>query len=146
MKSSGKRLLIVDPHPDVLIELQRVFEDAGFDTETAWGGGDAIRLLHRSRFDVALVSDYLPDSNCHMVLAQIMRAGNLPVVVMQAAAEAMDRRDDLLAFGASAVVCKHDLAAVKDAIGDAVAAPRPGAPKSKSRMTDSRMERVGSVR
>ena len=144
MRSGCKRLLIVDPHPDVLMELQKAFEDAGFDTETAWTGGDAIRLLHRGRFDVALVSDYLPDANCN-VLGQIIRAGNMPVVIMQAAAEAMNSRDDLLACGASAVVCKHDLTAVKKAIGEAIAVRTARSPRPTARTPRSRMERVGSV-
>lgn len=131
MKSTGKRLLIVDPHPEVLITLQKLFEDAGFDTETAWTGGDAIRLLHRSRFRVALVNDYLPDSSCGSLLRQIVRAGNLPVIVMQAAAEAMNSRNDLLALGASAVVCKHDLAALKSAVSKATAAAVQRVPKLK---------------
>ncbi len=116
MRFGRKRLLIVDAHPDVLIALQNLFEDIGFDTETVWTGGDAIRWLRRCRFHAALVSDYLPDSDCYTIVRQIARAGNIPVVIMQAATEEMNERKDLLVAGASAIVCKHDLSAVKKAI------------------------------
>ena len=45
----------------VLIALERLLENAGYDTTTAWGGAQALELLHRRTFDLVLLDDYLPD-------------------------------------------------------------------------------------
>ena len=117
MRAKSKRVLIVDPHADVLISLQKSVEDAGFDTEAAWSGADAIRLLRKEEFDIVLINEYLPDCDCDVILRQIKaQFGNVGCVVMQSYAPRMDQCDRFKQSGTTAVVCKHDLASVLAAI------------------------------
>ncbi len=117
MRAKSKRVLIVDPHADVLISLQKLIEDAGFDTETAWTGTDAIRLLLNGEFDIALINEYLPDCDCDVIVRQIQaQISNVGCVVMQSYAPRMDQCNRFKASGISAVVCKHDLDSVLAAI------------------------------
>jgi CheY-like chemotaxis protein len=80
-----KRVLIVDNDEDILVTLQKVLENAGFDTRTTWSGHEALAALRSSDFDVLLVDDYLPDLHASDFLG---RVGRLPIqpwiVVMQA--------------------------------------------------------------
>lgn len=120
MSTGAKRVLIIDPHEDVLIAVEKLLEDAGFDTRTAWCGPDALSSIRRERFDVVLISEYLPDCGCETVLNEIGRRNKgVRCFVMQAFAPSMadNRFADL---GASGVVCKHDLAAIKHLVMDAV--------------------------
>lgn len=123
MRGSSQRVLIVDPHPEALITFERLLEDAGCDTETAWTGEDAVRLLRSRHFDAVLLNDYLPGSSCEALLQEIVGKRDKPaVVVMQPAASAMDDGARFLRIGACEVVCKHDLAAVKHAVWQATSA------------------------
>lgn len=56
-----KRILIVDNDEDFLTRLQILFEDREYPTTVAWGGREVLRELQTQRFDLILLSDYLPD-------------------------------------------------------------------------------------
>jgi DNA-binding NtrC family response regulator len=117
MRAKSKRVLIVDPHEEVLISLQKSLEDAGFDTETAWTGADAIRLLRKREFDIVLINEYLPDCDCGAMLRQMQeQCSNLTYVVMQSYAPRMDQNDRFKDLGTSAVVCKYDVPEVVAAV------------------------------
>ena len=112
-----KRVLILDPHEDVLIRLQKSLEDAGFDTETAWTGADATRLLSQEVFDVVLMNEYLPDCDCDVMLRRIReKFSNVGYVLMSSFAPRMNQNGKVKKLGKCAVVCKHDLAAVVAAV------------------------------
>jgi CheY-like chemotaxis protein len=51
----------IDCDEDILISLEHLLEDEGFDTTTAWTGLDALKALHGKAFDLILMSEYLPD-------------------------------------------------------------------------------------
>ena len=61
MNPSRKKILVADCHEDVLIILERLLEDAGFDTTTVWTAKEALTLLDSHAFDLVLVNKYLPD-------------------------------------------------------------------------------------
>ena len=68
MKPSRKRILIADCHEDILIILERLLEDAGFDTTTVWTAKEALKLADSHAFDLILINEYLPDAECEDVL------------------------------------------------------------------------------
>ena len=81
-----KRLLVVDDDELMLITLQRLLENAGYDTTTAWSGHEALRLLRQREFDLILLDEYLPGVTTEEVLRQLQRMpGKTPVVIIQTA-------------------------------------------------------------
>ena len=108
MNPSRKRILVADCHEDVLIILERLLEDAGFDTTTVWSGKEALKLLDSHAFDLVLVNEYLPDAECEEVLAALRKRGvQTPCIVMQPGAPEIVDFTRFEALGAKDIVCKH---------------------------------------
>ena len=108
MNPSRKKILVADCHEDVLIILERLLEDAGFDTTTVWTATEALKLLDSHAFDLVLFNEYLPDAECEEVLTALRKRGaHTPCIVMQPSApEIVDFRR-FEALGARDMVCKH---------------------------------------
>jgi DNA-binding response OmpR family regulator len=108
MNTSRKKVLIADCHEEVLIALEKMLEDAGFDTTTAWTASDALALMDSKVFDLVLVNEYLPDADCEDLLKALHRRGaQMPCVVMQPSAPEITDYTGLQALGARDIVCKH---------------------------------------
>ena len=108
MKTPRKRVLVADCHGEVLIALEKMLEDAGFDTTTVWSAGDALRLVNSQVFDLALVNEYLPDAECEDLLKSLgKRAAQMPCIVMQPSAPEITDFTVLRALGARDIVCKY---------------------------------------
>jgi len=108
MKTARKKILIADCHEEVLIALEKMLEDAGFDTTTAWNGCDALDLLQLQAFDLVLVNKYLPDTECEDILKRLQQTGaSVPCIVMQPRTPESTELDALRAVGACDVVCKY---------------------------------------
>ena len=75
MNTSRKRVLIADCHEEVLIALEKMLEEMGFDTTTVWTAKDALRLIDSEVFDLVLVNEYLPDADCEDLLKALQRRG-----------------------------------------------------------------------
>ena len=117
-----KTVLIVDNSESILVTIQEMLENAGFETRTTWSGHEALALLQSQEFDVLLVDDYLPDLHASDFL---YRVGRLPiqpwVVVMQASTPTASHVRRYVSLGASAVVRKHHLVEVCKAVGSCCA-------------------------
>ena len=108
MNPSRKRILVADCHEDVLIVLERLLEDAGFDTTTVWTAEEALKLADSHAFDLVLVNEYLPDADCEDVLRALQkRARQIPCIVMQPSAPECVDFTRFEALGAKDIVCKH---------------------------------------
>lgn len=108
MKASRKRILIADCHEDVLIVLEKLLEDAGFDTTTVWTAKEALKLADSHLFDLVLVNKYLPDAECEDLLRALRKRGvQAPCIVMQPSAPEIVDFTRFEALGAKDVVCKH---------------------------------------
>jgi CheY-like chemotaxis protein len=108
MNPSRKRILVADCHEDVLIILERLLEDAGFDTTTVWTAAEALKLVDSHAFDLVLVNEYLPDAECEDVLRALQKRGRqIPCVVMQPSAPEFVDFTRFEALGAKDIVCKH---------------------------------------
>ncbi|MFI5176586.1 MAG: response regulator [Terriglobia bacterium] len=108
MKTARKKILIADCHEEVLIALEKMLEDEGFDTRTVWTAGDALRLLNSEAFDLVLVNEYLPDAECEDILRALQRkGGQTPCIVMQPSAPQITDFTGLQALGAHDIVCKY---------------------------------------
>ena len=114
--SRHKRVLIVDGHEEVLISLEKLLEDAGFNTTTSWTAADAARFLRSTQYDVVLVNEYLPDCYCEALLRARKRNDEACWIVMQGTAPEMSDRDRFIRLGADAVVCKHQKHAILETV------------------------------
>jgi CheY-like chemotaxis protein len=116
-QASRKKVLIVDNNDLALGTLQRLLEDAGFDTRTTWSGHEALALLQSKEFDVLLVDDYLPDLHANDFLERIVRLAIQPwVVVMRGGAPTPAQLRRYTSLGASAVVDKNDSGQIRRAV------------------------------
>ncbi len=117
MKTARKKVLIADCHEEVLIVLEHMLEDAGFDTTTAWTAGDALRLLESPSFDLVLLNEYLPDAECEDVLMALQKKrSQVPCIVMQPSALEMAKMEDLRKLGAREIVCKYAYQQIVDTV------------------------------
>ena len=108
MNPSRKRILVADCHEDVLIILEGLLEDAGFDTTTVWTAKEALKLVDSHSFDLVLVNEYLPDAGCEEVLNALRKRGvQTPCIVMQPSAPEIVDFTHFEALGAREIVCKH---------------------------------------
>ena len=83
MASDPIRILIVDDDEAALIALERLLEEEGYSTATAWGGKEALDLSDRGTFDLLLVDEHGADSNFDALLAElrVRQPGALPLVM-----------------------------------------------------------------
>jgi DNA-binding response OmpR family regulator len=108
MKTARKRVLIADCHEEVLISLERMLEDEGFDTRTVWTAKEALRLLASEAFDLVLVNEYLPDAECEDILKALQRKGGRTLcIVMQPSAPEITEFSVFESLGATDVVYKY---------------------------------------
>lgn len=111
------RILIADCHEDVLMVLERTFEDGGFDTTTAWTAADAIRWLDLVAFDLVLLNEYLAEGTAEHFLRALRRRGiGTPCIVMQPSAPPMLDSTSFRSLGVLDIVGKHDLAKLLDSV------------------------------
>ncbi len=75
MKTERKRVLVADCHEEVLIVLEKILEDRGFDTTTVWTAQEALKLAQSGIFDLILVNEYLPDAECEHLLIELRNKG-----------------------------------------------------------------------
>jgi DNA-binding response OmpR family regulator len=83
MASDPIKILIVDDDEQVLIALERLLEEEGYSTATAWSGKEALALSDRVRFDLLLVDEHGADVNFDSLLAelQLRQPAALPLVL-----------------------------------------------------------------
>ncbi len=107
MPQQRKKILIIDNDEDVLIALERVLEEQGYETTTAWDLPEGLGLMATSGFDLLLIGDHPPELNCERVLKLLRREEvKIPCVVMHTAARHPFSEQYLRYLGASGVACK----------------------------------------
>ena len=122
MTTPRKKILVADCYDDILIVLERLLEDAGFDTTTVWTARDVLRLVDLHVFDLVLVNEHLPDAECADVLRALHKRGEqVPCIVMQPIAPEMTDFTRLEALGASDVVCKYALRQIVEIVSECLA-------------------------
>lgn|SRR5689334_14699425 len=71
MTAKSPRILIVDDEDDLRLLLHESLEGHGYDITSASDGDEAIELLKRQRFDLALLDIHMPNVNGIQVLKYI---------------------------------------------------------------------------
>ncbi len=107
MDGLRKRILILDHDERVLIDLERILEDEGFETTTTWDLREALDLLAHRDFDLLVVGDHPPEVRCAELLKTLgSRQISRSCVVLQSAARHPFEGQYLCWLGAHAVVPK----------------------------------------
>jgi two-component system, OmpR family, response regulator len=83
-ESPPKRILVVEDDAPLRSLLELLLRDAGLSVTGVGTGGEALRQLACSRFDLALLDIGLPDMSGLDVLARMPRGGGTRAVVMTA--------------------------------------------------------------
>lgn len=83
MSSSRRHLLILDLDESILLALQQVLEDAGFDTTITWDENEARHLVQRKPYDLIVVGEHPPELMADTVLRDFSQQGNrLPCLIL----------------------------------------------------------------
>jgi DNA-binding response OmpR family regulator len=102
------KILIADNDEDVLMELERVLEDEGYDTAVTVSREAAFQVLSTGVFDLLVLDDYLSDQHCVLVLTHFRRAGIQPIVVVTYhRLPSYTEREQLRSLGVSTMVNKR---------------------------------------
>jgi DNA-binding response OmpR family regulator len=102
------KILIADNDEDVLMELERVLEDEGYDTAVTVSREAAFQVLSTGAFDLLVLDDYLSDQHCVQVLTHFRRAGIQPIVVVTYhRLPSYAEREQLRSLGVSTMVDKR---------------------------------------
>jgi DNA-binding response OmpR family regulator len=126
-----KQILIADPDERVLIDLERVLQDAGYDTTTAWTVGQMQETIKRQHFDAMLVADHPPEMSCETILRQMRQFGcGTPVIVLEGRPRHPFAESYLLNLGAQAIAHKWEPRKVREAVEGILAPTRASTAKS----------------
>ena len=121
MDRQRAKVLLADCHEDTLIDLQRVLENAGFDTTAVWTAREFVDAIHSQVFDLVLINEYMPGGPCQELL-QLLREADLRCVLLQTRTPVVAEPATAGAEHACKSVCKHDYAEivrlVSDILGD----------------------------
>lgn len=85
------RILIVDDEPLILKGLRFSLEQDGFEVEEAFDGESALETALSGEFDIILLDVMLPKLSGMEVLAQLRDVSDIPVIMLTAKGEDMDR-------------------------------------------------------
>ena len=118
-------LLIADNDENVLIALERVFEDEGYATTTVVSHEQITTLMSEVEFDLVVLDDHLSDADSAQVLRKFRCTGMRPLVIVTfnrfPAREQQERLKDL---GVSALIHKTAHLEMVDIVRHLLA-PRP---------------------
>jgi DNA-binding response OmpR family regulator len=100
-------LLIADNDENVLIALERVFEDEGYATTTVVSHEEVATLMSEIEFDLVVLDDHLSDADSVQVLTKFRCTGLRPLVIVTFNRyPPPDQQAQLRDLGASALVHK----------------------------------------
>jgi len=74
MRQQRLRVLICDTDAEILINLEQMLENAGFDTTTIWETMDLARLLERNPFDLLIMGDHPPHMDAEVISRELRDA------------------------------------------------------------------------
>jgi DNA-binding NtrC family response regulator len=106
LKQKAKTVLIVDDDTSILRTFTRVLRRAGYVTETAQNGKEALEKIEMRSYDVALLDVVLGDSNGLDLLSRIERNSPKTVKIMVTGAASSTNKAEAYKNGAVAYLTK----------------------------------------
>ena len=106
MKQVCKSVLVVDDDRAILRTFTRILQRAGFSTETAENGKEALVKIQTRTYDVALIDMILGDSNGLDLLPKIEECSPKTVMIIITGADSTEKRNEASKNGADAYLTK----------------------------------------
>ena len=86
-----KRLLLVDDEPAIIKGLKFSLERDGYEIDAAYDGEEAIQMFNERQYDLVVLDVMLPKLDGLTVLQRIREKSTVPVIMLTAKGEDMDR-------------------------------------------------------
>ena len=106
MKQTCKSVLVVDDDRAILRTFSRILKKAGFSTETAESGKEALEKIQTQTYDIALIDMILGDSNGLDLLPKIEESSPKTLKIMITGADSVEKRSEACKNGADAYLTK----------------------------------------
>jgi len=103
LKQTYKSVLVVDDDRAILRTFSRILQKAGFSTETADNGKEALEKIQTRTYDIALIDMVLGDSNGLDLLPKIEECSPKTVKIMITGADSAEKRSEACKNGADAL-------------------------------------------
>lgn len=104
----SKRILVVDDEPNILLSLEFLMEQEGYDVYSATDGDEALQAIHEKLPDLILLDVMMPKRDGFEV-CQIIRANpewkNMKIIILTAKGREVDQEKGL-ALGADDYITK----------------------------------------
>ena len=100
MKQTCKSVLVVDDDRAILHTFSRILRKAGFSTETADSGKEALEKIQTQTYDIALIDMILGDSNGLDLLSKIEKRSPKTMKIMITGADSEEKRSEACKNGA----------------------------------------------
>ena len=92
MSEAGKRLLLVEDDPSIVIGLRMNLEREGYEVELAEDGEQGLSRAKSGHFDLLILDIMLPKLNGYEVLNDLRKRGDMtPVLLLSARSAEMDK-------------------------------------------------------
>lgn len=69
----GKKILVVDDEADVRTAIKDVLEDEGYGVSTAEAGKEALAILKKEKFDLAILDFFMPEMSGRELAEEIRK-------------------------------------------------------------------------
>lgn len=103
------RILIAEDDPFLIEIMKRFMEDEMLQVDSARNGQEAIELLHKNQYRLALLDVNMPLKNGFDVLRTISALVNPPPAIMFSNFDQPESKDEALALGAKGYFVKHQI-------------------------------------
>jgi len=100
-----RRILVFDFDESVLIALEQVLEEAGFETTTTWSIDEVFLWLQRKRFDLIVIGDHPPQIDAHDTLRRLQTSHRLTSCIVMRSARALPSDLELIGLVTSVPGC-----------------------------------------
>ena len=91
MKNGGYRVLVADDDRSVHETLGAYFRREEYQMLSAFDGEEALEMMRKSRPDIIILDIMMPKKDGLMVLREIRRESNVPIIMLSAKADEFDR-------------------------------------------------------
>ena len=88
-----RRILVVDDEEKIRAIIRKYGEFEGYDITEAKDGMEAVKLCREQDFDVIILDIMMPGIDGLEVCREIRKTSNIPILILSAKAEDMDKID-----------------------------------------------------
>ena len=86
-----KRILVVDDEPSIIKGLVFSLSQEGYAIDAAYDGEEALEKFQNNEYDLVILDVMLPKMNGLEVLQRIREGSGIPVIMLTAKGEDMDK-------------------------------------------------------